>query len=84
LKPATYWRRAKRVLWPRWMPEGDIHVWPDDHIEWARIEQVLAECGVKAHIVRDVLLYDPRYTRGVWEQWKDRITDYRTFIGRKV
>ncbi|MBP9891932.1 MAG: class I SAM-dependent methyltransferase [Planctomycetes bacterium] len=84
LNPATYWRRANRALWPRWMPEGDLHVWEDDHIEWARIEQALGDCGVKAHLVRDVLLYDPRYTPGVWEQWKDRITDYRTFTGRKI
>lgn len=92
LRPSAYWRRIRpmvvlfswrRWLDPRWMPEGDLHIWPDDHVEWAKIESVLAEAGVRAVAERDYLLYDPRYRREVWEQWKDRVTDYRMWIGRK-
>ena len=83
LNPAAYWRRARRALWPRWMPEGDLHIWADDHIEWKAIEAALAETGVTPQTVHDYLLFDPRYVAVVWDSWKDRITDYRTWIGRK-
>lgn len=90
LRPVSYWRRVRPLLewrrWlnPRWMPEGDLHIWPDDHIEWPKVEAALAECGVRPVVVRDYLLYEPRYRRDAWERWKDRVTDYRMWIGRKA
>lgn len=83
LKPVTYWRRLKRALWPRWMPEGDLHIWPDDHIQWKLIEPALAESNVNSAVVHDYLLFDSRYRRDVWECARLSLTDYRTFIGRK-
>jgi 2-polyprenyl-3-methyl-5-hydroxy-6-metoxy-1,4-benzoquinol methylase len=90
VRPAAYWRRVRplfewrRWLDRRWMPEGDLHIWPDDHIEWAQVESALAGRGVRALVVRDYLLYEPRYRREAWERWKDRVTDYRMWIGRKA
>ncbi|HLA89894.1 MAG TPA: class I SAM-dependent methyltransferase [Gemmatimonadaceae bacterium] len=90
LRPAAWWRRVRPMLawrrWlnPRWMPEGDLHIWPDDHIEWPEVEAALAGCGVRKVVERDYLLYEPRYARDVWERWKDRVTDYRMWIGRKA
>src|SRR5205823_2480921 len=37
LKPSNYVHRVRRVFDPKHANEGDIHVWPDDHIEWDRI-----------------------------------------------
>ncbi len=88
--PAAYWRRVRPALeWRRWldrrwMPEGDLHIWPDDHIEWAKVESALTGVGVSAVISRDYLLYEPRYERDAWERWKSRLTDYRMWIGRKA
>ena len=42
LQPSRYWKRLRPALeWQRWfdarwMPEGDLHIWADDHIEWRR------------------------------------------------
>lgn len=90
VRPASYWRRLRPLFewrrWfnSRWIPEGDLHIWSDDHIEWARVEAAFAESGVHAVTVRDYLLYEPRYRREVWERWKDRLSDTRAWIGRKA
>jgi hypothetical protein len=65
------------------MPEGDLHIWPDDHVEWARVEACARDAGVVPLFVRDYLLFEARYDRAVWEQWKDRVTDYRMWVGQK-
>ncbi len=89
VRPSSYWRRVRPLLewrrWfnPRWMPEGDLHIWPDDHIEWERIEEAFAAAGVHALSVRDYLLYEPRYRRDAWDRWRDRTSDTRMWIGRK-
>ena len=89
IKPGNYWNRIRPLLvWQRWfnrrwMPEGDLHIWPEDHIEWARIERRLHEAGVAPLLVHDHLQYEARYQRDAWERWKDRLTDYRMWVGRK-
>lgn len=90
LDPRRYWRRLRfHLQWrrwrdPRWMPEGDLHIWPDDHIEWAKVEASARTFGVVRAVVRDHLLYDAHYDRAVWERWNDRLADYRCWMGRKV
>lgn len=89
VRPRNYWNRIRPLLqWQRWfnrrwMPEGDVHIWPEDHIEWEKIERRLLDDGVAPHIVHDYLLYEARYQRDAWERWKDRLTDYRMWVGRK-
>ncbi len=90
LRPRNYWNRVRPLLqWQRWfnrrwMPEGDLHIWPDDHIEWTRVEACARAHGVVALIVSDYLLCDASLDRGVWERWKDRMTDHRLWVGRKA
>jgi len=89
ITPRNYWNRLRPLLiWQRWfnrrwMPEGDLHIWPEDHIEWAQIERRLLEVGVAPLLVTDHLQYEARYQRDAWERWKDRVTDYRMWVGRK-
>ncbi len=89
VKPRNYWNRIRPLFqWQRWfnrrwMPEGDLHIWPEDHIEWARIERRMLDVGVTPHIVHDYLLYEARYQREAWERWKHRLTDFRMWVGRK-
>jgi SAM-dependent methyltransferase len=68
----------------RYEREGDIHVWPDDHIEWGRIEAVLAESGVAVVKARDYLLYRPRGGEALYHQYRDRCADTRFVFGRKA
>lgn len=89
IKPVNYWNRIRPLLqwqrWfdPRWMPEGDLHIWPDDHIEWARVEDAASRAGATRAFQHDYLLFDAHFDRAVWERWKDRVTDYRHWVGRK-
>jgi SAM-dependent methyltransferase len=89
LQPSRYWKRIKPHLewrrWgnPRWMPEGDLHIWPDDHIEWAKVEATLAEAGCEPVMRETYLLFEPRYRREVWERWKDRCADMQLLVMRK-
>lgn len=90
LQPSRYWKRIRPLLewrrWrdPRWMPEGDLHIWADDHIEWTRVEETLREAGCLV-VERDrYLLFEPRYRREVWERWRDRCSDMQLLMARKA
>lgn len=89
LQPSRYWKRMRPLIewqkWfdPRWMPEGDLHIWPDDHIQWARIEAALASRGCRMVECADYLLYEPRFDRSAWEAWRERVSDMRLMIARR-
>ena len=96
-RPRVDWRRwrnlaldvrgyihiLRRLRNPRYKKEGDIHVWPDDHIEWPRIEQVLRSQGFEIVLQHDYLLYKAIYDLQVYKEYKDRCTDERVLIARK-
>ena len=69
---------------PRFQIDGDLHVWPDDHIEWDRIASTLHEAGMEAVMTRDYLL-----CRGEGElaalhrEYQERCSDMRLGIFRK-
>jgi SAM-dependent methyltransferase len=88
--PASYWRRIRPLLaWRRWfdrrwMPEGDIHIWPEDHLEWDRIEAALGDAGCEVVVRDDHLAYEPRFERTTWERYRTRVADTRSFVARRV
>jgi SAM-dependent methyltransferase len=92
LDPRSYWRRLRPLLtwrrWldPRWMPEGDLHIWPDDHVEWHAVESLLRERGFELVERCDYLAYEPRYRREEWERARRdaRVADTRLLIMRKA
>jgi SAM-dependent methyltransferase len=81
------WWRIKLRTWrnPRFQIDGDLHVWPDDHIEWDRLENILVDSGAAPVLIRDYLL-----CRGEGElaelhrEYRDRCADMRLGIFRKV
>lgn len=89
LQPSRYWKRIRPLLewrrWgnPRWMPEGDLHIWPDDHIEWNRVESALADSGCEVVAREQYLLFEPRYQRDVWERWRSRCSDMQCLMAQK-
>jgi SAM-dependent methyltransferase len=89
LQPSRYWKRLRPLLawrrWfnPRWMPEGDLHIWADDHIEWGRVERALADGGCATEERADYLQFEPRFRRDVWERWRTRCADTRMLVARK-
>ena len=88
-QPSRYWKRlAPYLAWrrwrdPRWIPEGDLHVWLDDHIEWPRVEAALTRTGCEIVRRDDYLLFEPRYDRAAWEAWRAECTDTRCLVARK-
>ena len=67
----------------RYEREGDLHVWHDDHIDWARITVVLNEAGVSVVDSRDYLLYRPRGGQAHYRRYCDVCTDMKYVIARK-
>ncbi len=96
-RPRVNWRRlvsllldvrgyvhiVRRLRNPRYKREGDIHVWPDDHIEWDKIEQILATEGFEIVAKQDYLLCKAIYDPQVYSEYKDRCADERVLIARR-
>ena len=74
---------VRRLINPRYKREGDIHVWPDDHIEWDKIEQLVIEEGLEIVMKEDYLLYKSGYDVDVYNEYKDKCADERLLIATK-
>lgn len=81
--PRWYVRKWKKFRDPRYQEEGDIHVWPDDHIEWSLIRSIMAEQRVRPLYEKDYLLFYAHYDIDVYRQFEDRCSDVHLYIGRK-
>lgn len=83
LTPANYYHRVRRLFDPRHSNEGDIHVWPDDHIEWTKIKALLAGAGFDVVVEEDYLLSRKLYRPEVYARFVGRCTDTKVMIFRK-
>jgi ubiquinone/menaquinone biosynthesis C-methylase UbiE len=96
-RPRVNWRRylslaldvrgyihiLRRLRNPRYKREGDIHVWPDDHVEWDRVEEVVVSHGFEIVVKHDYLLYKAIYDPEVYIEFKDRCADERLLIATR-
>ncbi len=80
---ARAWRRIyyRYLMKGRINEEGDIHVHPDDHIEWHKIVELLSECSV---IEQKDYLVCREIKPVIWMKWKDSCTDMRMLVVQKV
>jgi ubiquinone/menaquinone biosynthesis C-methylase UbiE len=83
LAPMNYVHRIWRVFDPRHANEGDIHVWPDDHIEWPLIKQEMDRGGFEIVREENYLLFNRLYRREVYDRYVGRCTDTKMMIFRK-
>jgi ubiquinone/menaquinone biosynthesis C-methylase UbiE len=83
LTPVNYLHRIRRVFNPRYANEGDIHVWPDDHIEWSLITAELERQGFEIVTATDYLLNRRLYRPEVFARYRDRCSDTRLMVFRK-
>jgi len=67
----------------RYEREGDLHVWPDDHVEWPRIRGILARSGATVVREQEYLCYRPRGGPELFEQYRTRCGDTQCLIARK-
>ncbi|WP_165357501.1 class I SAM-dependent methyltransferase [Sphingosinicella sp. CPCC 101087] len=85
LVPHNYYGKFRRMFVdPHYSNEGDIHVWPDDHIEWDEIEGVLRGEGFDTLFAEDYLVFRGRYRPEVYEEYRTRCTDMRVLAMRKA
>jgi len=83
LSPSFYVRFVKKRVNPRYSSEGDIHVWPDDHIDWDRIESAISSKGFEIIVRQEYLLYKKSYSTSVYEQYADKCADMAVLIAKK-
>jgi len=82
-RPSWYVKKWRRLLNSRYQEEGDIHVWPDDHIEWHKVRDVLQSNGVQAIHEEDYLLYQAHYNVDTHKRFSPLCSDMHLYIGRK-
>ena len=84
LVPRNYYGKLRRLLIdPHHSNEGDIHVWPDDHIEWDEIDRVLAQSGFRPLFANDYLVFRAGYRPEVHQACQDRCADMRVMASRR-
>lgn len=84
LNPLNYVRGAWRRLNPPDYDEGDIHVWPDDHVEWDKVGAVMEANGMEVVLEEDYLLNRSAFRPDVYELYRDRCSDMRVTVFRKT
>jgi SAM-dependent methyltransferase len=92
--PKKHWKRffiltnylhlIRLKLNPRYKPEGDIHVWPDDHIEWPTVASILTEAGCEIVHQQDYLLFKRGYSADVYGAFEGRCHDMHMLVARKL
>jgi 2-polyprenyl-3-methyl-5-hydroxy-6-metoxy-1,4-benzoquinol methylase len=84
-KPRNYYNKS-RELYYRYsglLDQGDIHVYAEDHIEWARMEAALRDDGFETLFSEEYLLFWAHYDVSVYEAFKDRTVDMHVLAMRK-
>ena len=83
LVPSNYLNRIRRIFFPKYSKEGDIHVWPDDHIEWDVIRRMLIDARFDIIIDEDYLLNNSAYRPGVYLKFRNKTVDMKLLVARK-
>lgn len=83
VNPKWYVKKFKKIRNPRYQEEGDIHVWPDDHIEWELIKDLVAQSNADIVKLEDYLSYQPHYDVKLWESYASLCSDMRVCIIQK-
>lgn len=82
--PSWYLNRYRRFINPRYQAEGDIHVWPDDHIEWEKIKSLAKQHQVEVVREMDFLLFNSKYNQKIYQEYQNQISDTKAVIFRKL
>jgi ubiquinone/menaquinone biosynthesis C-methylase UbiE len=83
LRLSSYINKIRKIINPRFEAGGDIHVYPDDHIEWNKIENLLKSCGCEIVFKEDYLMYRKEYPIAIYEAYKNKVKETRVLIARK-
>lgn len=67
----------------RYEREGDLHVWPDDHVEWPKVLEAVRGAGAEPVRVEAYLHYHPRGGEALFERYRNRCDDMQLLVARK-
>jgi hypothetical protein len=81
---ATYINKIRQLRDPRYISEGDIHVWPDDHVAWPEIEKLLAAAGCSIPLREDYLLFKRGCPPEVYRAYEKACDDMRVMAALKL
>jgi ubiquinone/menaquinone biosynthesis C-methylase UbiE len=90
LDPRNYYRRGRELLVQRYHQlaghndQGDLHCYPEDHIEWSLVQQRLENLGLDVVFGRSYLLYRDGYPMDVFEAYQDRCSDVYVLAMKKL
>ena len=82
--PYWYIGKYRRLKNPRYQEEGDIHVWPDDHVEWSLVKDLTIKLGFEIISQMDFLLFNSKYNDSVYKEYQDQTSDMRAVMFRKT
>jgi len=80
--PSRHLARLRK--WRRVSDEGDIHVYPDDHIDWERLVATLQSAGAELIERVDYLLFSASWDEAIWERYRHRCNDVTGVIVRRM
>ena len=76
--------RTILIFNPRYQKMGDIHVFPDDHIEFDKIKEVFKKNNVEIVEERDYLAYNNKYKKPIYDKFKNKYSDMKLLVGKKL
>jgi SAM-dependent methyltransferase len=85
LEPTNYLDfLIRKLINPRYRREGDLHVFPDDHIEWGKVGEVIAAHGGEIVTEQDYLLFKKQYDLCAYNRFRDDFSDMHLCVARKL
>ena len=79
-----YADKVRQLLDPRFQVEGDLHVWPDDHVDWEAIGRALRDAGFEVLRSEDYLLFRAGYPPELHARYKGSCADQRVVAARRL
>lgn len=77
-------RAVRAIVQPSFQSEGDIHVWPDDHIEFEHVGVQLRAAGCEIVVDREYLLFPEGADPATYDAFVGRCVDMRMIVARKA
>jgi len=87
INPLNYYTFLKRKIMltvnPRYQPEGDIHVFKDDHIEWSKINEVFSKHNLSVIKDLDYLHFQSDCKHSTFLKYEGLVTDMKLLVAQK-
>lgn len=83
-KLSWYIDKFRMIQNARYQPEGDIHVWKDDHIEWQLIRDLMQKEGFEEVYSQDYLHNRMHYSIDIFNEYSSKTSDMHYSVFRKL